>query len=481
MTFQPETLRPQSLWKYFHSVCGIPHCSKNEKALGDFVLAAAKARGCAAKRDAAGNVLVEIPATKGKEKSPVVVLQGHLDMVCEKNSATKHDFDRDPIRPFVDGDWVKAEGTTLGADNGIGVAASLAVMDDDTLTHGPLELLFTADEETGLNGANGLQPGFLKGRILLNLDSEDEGVFFIGCAGGADSDITLPIKRASGVTGDSLKVTLSGLRGGHSGLDINTGRGNAVQLLARMLYGLNVPFSLVHLEGGNKHNAIPREAFAHVVTKDPAGLKKALDAALDQIRFEYKAVEKDTALTIEPVKDYSRNPMEDAGRNAFLSLLLGLPHGVLAMSQDIPELVETSNNLAIVRVTESKALIHTSTRSSIGSALEAGRAKIAAVAGLAGAEINHLSGYPGWAPNIQSPLLAVMKKVYKDLAGKEPEIKAVHAGLECGIIGEKYPGMDMISFGPDLRNPHSPDEKVSIPTVERFYNLLAATLKTLAG
>ncbi len=481
MAFAPEKLRPQSLWTYFNSVCGIPHCSKNEKALGDFVLAAAKARGCTAKRDAAGNVLIEVPATQGKEKSPVVVLQGHLDMVCEKNSATKHDFDRDPIRPFVDGDWIKAEGTTLGADNGIGVAASLAVMDDDTLTHGPLELLFTADEETGLNGANGLQPGFLKGRILLNLDSEDEGVFFIGCAGGADSDIALPIKRASGGSGDSLKVTLSGLRGGHSGLDINTGRGNAVQLLARILYGLNVPFSLVHLEGGNKHNAIPREAFAHVVTKDPAGLKKALDAALNQIRFEYKTVEKDTALTVEPAKDYHRNPMDDAGRNAFLSLLLGLPHGVLAMSQDIPELVETSNNLAIVRVTESKALIHTSTRSSIGSALEAGRAKIAAIAGLAGAEINHLSGYPGWAPNIQSPLLAVMKKVHKDLTGKEPEIKAVHAGLECGIIGEKYPGMDMISFGPDLRNPHSPDEKVSIPTVERFYNLLAATLKTLAG
>jgi dipeptidase D len=479
MSFNPESLRPKSLWKYFHSVCGIPHCSGSEKALGDFVLAAAKARGCAANRDAAGNVLIEVPATKGREKSPVVVLQGHLDMVCEKNSATKHDFERDPIKPFVDGDWVKAEGTTLGADNGIGVAASLAVMEDDTLTHGPLELLFTIDEETGLHGANGLQPGFVKGRILLNLDSEDEGVFFVGCAGGADSDITLPIRRTA-ASGDGLKVTLSGLRGGHSGLDINTGRGNAVQLLARLLYGLDVPFSLVHLEGGNKHNAIPREAFAHVVTRDPAGLRKALDARMEQVRFEYKTVEKDSALSVEPAKDFHRDPMDDAGRNAFLSLLLGLPHGVLAMSQEIPELVETSNNLAIVRVTENKALIHTSTRSSIGSALAAGRAKIAAIAGLAGAEIHHLDGYPGWAPNLQSPLLAVMKSVHKDLTGKEPEIKAVHAGLECGIIGEKYPGMDMISFGPDLRNPHSPDEKVSIPTVERFYGLLAATLKTLA-
>jgi dipeptidase D len=481
MAFNPESLRPVPLWRHFNSVCGIPHCSGNEKALGDFVMAAAKARGCVAKRDAVGNVLVEVPAAKGKEKSPAVVLQGHLDMVCEKNSGTRHDFDRDPIRPVVDGDWVRAEGTTLGADNGMGVAAALAVMEDDSLVHGPLELLFTIDEETGLNGANGLQPGFIRGRFLLNLDSEEEGVFFIGCAGGADSDITLPLKRTPGGSGDPLKVTLSGLRGGHSGIDIHTGRGNAVQLLTRLLVGLDVPFSLVHLEGGNKHNAIPREAFAHVLAKDAAGLKQALQAGMDRIRFEYKAVEKDAVLTVEPAEDHHRSPMDDRSRSTFLSLLLALPHGVLAMSQEIPDLVETSNNLAIVRVTQDAARIHTSTRSSIASALDAAREKIGAVAGLAGADVKHLDGYPGWAPDLQSPLLAVMKRVHKDLTGKEPEIKAVHAGLECGIIGEKYPGMDMISFGPDLRNPHSPDEKVSIPTVERFYGLLAATLKTLAG
>jgi dipeptidase D len=481
MAFQPESLRPALLWRHFNSVCGIPHCSGNEKALGDFVLAAAKARGCAARRDAAGNVLVEVPASKGREKSPVVVLQGHLDMVCEKNSGTKHDFERDPIRPVVDGEWVRADGTTLGADNGMGVAAALAVMEDDSLTHGPLELLFTVDEETGLNGANGLQPGFLKGRFLLNLDSEEEGVFFIGCAGGADSDITLPLKRDPAASGDPLRVTLSGLRGGHSGIDIHTGRGNAVQLLSRLLFGLETPFSLVHLEGGNKHNAIPREAFAHVLARDAGRLKRELQAGLDAIRFEYKTVEKDAALSVEPAGDHGRPAMDGPSANAFLSLLMAIPHGVLAMSQEIPDLVETSNNLAIVRCAEGEAKIHTSTRSSIGSALAAARAKIEAVARLAGAGIRHLDGYPGWAPNLQSPLLDVMKKVHRDRTGRDPEIKAVHAGLECGIIGEKYPGMDMISFGPDLRNPHSPDEKVSIPTVERFYGLLAATLKTLAG
>jgi dipeptidase D len=426
---------------------------------------------------------VEVPGSRGKEKAPVVVLQGHLDMVCEKNSNTSHDFENDPIAAFVDGDWMKAKGTSLGADNGVGVAASLALMEDASTVHGPLVLLFTVDEETGLNGAVNLKPDFVKGKILLNLDSEEEGVFFIGCAGGADSDLALPVQRIASAVGDQLKVTLSGLRGGHSGLDIHTGRGNAVQLLARLLDRLEVPFGLVHFEGGTKHNAIPREAFAHVAVPkaDAEAFKSTLKARFENVRFEHRSVETDMALTLEHTEDRHRNPMDKPSKNTFLALLVGLPHGVMAMSRDIPDLVETSNNVAIVRCTEEKALIHTSTRSSIGSALEAVRAKVEAIARLAGADVTHLQGYPGWTPNLDSHLLAVMKKVHKSLTGKDADIKAVHAGLECGIIGEKYPGMDMISLGPDLKNPHSPDERVHIMSVERFYNLLAAALKELAG
>jgi dipeptidase D len=483
MTFNPDSIRPQGLWRHFEAVCKTPHCSRDEKAMGEYVMAVARNNGFQAVRDSVGNVKVSVPATPGREAAPTVVLQGHLDMVCEKNSDTAHDFAKDPIDAWADGEWMKARGTTLGADNGMGIAASLAAMEDKTLVHGPLELLFTVDEETGLNGAFGLKPNFLKGRILLNLDSEEEGVFFIGCAGGADSDIVLPIRRLGSTAGEGLKVVLDGLRGGHSGIDIHTGRGNAVQLLARLLYKMDVPFGLVHMEGGNKHNAIPREAFAHVAVRKPdlAAFKKVLTSRFEEIRFETKAVEKTIGLKILPAPERGPKPLNRDSGNALLSLLLGLPHGVMAMSQEIPELVETSNNLAILKCSSTKAVIHTSTRSSIASALEAVRGRIEAVGSLAGAKVTHLNGYPGWNPNLESPLLATMKTVYRNLTGRDAEVKAVHAGLECGIIGEKYAGMDMISFGPDLRNPHSPDEKVHIPSVERFYDLLGATLKVLAG
>jgi dipeptidase D len=482
MAYKPETLKPEALWKHFEAVCKTPHCSRDEKALGDYVIDFAKKHQCSARRDAVGNAVVQVPASPGKENATIVVIQGHLDMVCEKNSDTPHDFAKDPIDAYVDGDWMKARGTTLGADNGMGIAAALAVIEDGSLIHGPLELLFTVDEETGLNGAGGLASGALKGRILLNLDSEEEGVFFIGCAGGADTEIVLPIGRKSSSRGEAVKVTLSGIRGGHSGLDINTGRGNAIQLLARILFNPEVAFDLVHLEGGNKHNAIPREAFAHVlVAKNRVdGFKKSVQKRFEEIRFEYKAVEKDAALKIEGADSRRKPPMDEPSRSAFLSLLVGLPHGVVAESREIPGLVETSNNLAIVRCLEKKAQIHTSSRSSIASALEATRAKVEAVAKLAGARVKHLDGYPGWTPDLSSPLLKTMKRVYRTLTGKEPEVKAVHAGLECGIIGEKFPGMDMISFGPDLSHPHSPDEKVNIPTVARFYDLVSATLAALS-
>jgi dipeptidase D len=475
-------LKPELIWKHFHEILQIPHCSKNEKAIGDYILSVAEKNGCKAKRDETGNVVIEKPATSGHENAPVVVLQGHLDMVCEKNADVKHDFTKDPIEPIIEGEWITAKGTTLGADNGIGVATALAILEDDSVVHGPLELLFTTDEETGLNGANGLQPDFLKGRILLNLDSEEEGAFSIGCAGGADSEMALPIERHP-VQGEKVyKISLSGLRGGHSGIDIHTGRGNAVQLLARMLFDLDEPFHLIDLEGGNKHNAIPREAFAHIMIDAGKAdlIVKKLQKRFEAIKFEYKAVEKGMAFSMEAAESHDIDPMDDRSKQTFLGLLSGLPHGVMAMSQEIEGLVETSNNVAIIRCAEKEATIYTSTRSSILSALEATRKKIEAIATLAGSKINHLDGYPAWTPNLDSSILKTMKEVHKKLTNKDAHVMAIHAGLECGIIGEKYSGMDMISFGPEINNPHSPDEKVHIDSVMRFWELLVETLKILA-
>lgn len=474
-------LKPALLWKHFGEILKIPHCSKHETELGNYVIKVAEDNGYKTKRDSAGNIVIQIPATPGHESSPTVVLQGHLDMVCEKKSDVDHDFSKDPIEVQIEGDWVTATGTTLGADNGIGLAAALAIAEDDTVVHGPLELLFTTDEETGLNGARELPSDFLQGRILLNLDSEEEGAFTISCAGGADSDVTLPVQRKASTGGTILKIALTGLRGGHSGIDIHTGRGNAVQLLARMLYGVDVNFDLIDLEGGSKHNAIPREAFSYVVIPegDSDRLKKQLQDRFEEIRYEYKVVEKDINLNIEVAQDKTDAPMDEPSKDKFLALLVGLPHGVMAMSQEISGLVETSNNLAIVKCKESEVSIFNSTRSSILTALEAIRAKIEAVGLLAGAQVEHLEGYPAWSPNLESPLLEKMKEVYKEVTGNDAEIMAIHAGLECGIIGDKFPGMDMISFGPELKNPHSPDEKVNIPSIERFWDFLLATLKAL--
>ncbi len=482
MSIEIRNLKPELLWKYFDEISTVPRCSKHEEKIGEYILSVAKKSGLTAKKDKAGNIVIMVPATPGHEKADTVVLQGHLDMVCEKNSEVKHDFSRDPIEARVQGDWVTASGTTLGADNGIGMAAALSLIEDRSAVHGPLELLFTTDEETGLNGARGIEPGFLKGKILLNLDSEEEGAFSIGCAGGADSDISLPIVRTAPRPGKTFKVGLSGLRGGHSGIDIHTGRGNAVQLLARMLYRIKVPYSLANLEGGNKHNAIPREGFAVVTVQDKhvETFTKALNREFEDIRFEYKAVEKDMKLVFEDVKGKKAEPMNDKSRIKFLCLLLGLPHGVMAMSQEISDLVESSNNVAIVRSKGKKASVYTSTRSSILSALEAVRTKIETVALLAGATIKHLEGYPAWTPNLNSGILKTMKSVYTRLTGKEAHVTAIHAGLECGIIGEKVPGMDMISFGPELKNPHSPDERVHIGSVARFRELLLETLRELA-
>lgn len=481
MSFVSE-LEPKPLWKHFDEILAIPRPSTKEEAMRRYVLDLAGRKGLSHRQDATGNLVVEKPASPGKEGAPIVVLQGHLDMVTEKNEGVIHDFERDPIVPRQEDGWVKATGTTLGSDNGIGVAAILAVMEADDLVHGPLELLFTVDEETGLTGVVALDPEAvaLKGRRLLNLDSEEENAVTIGCAGGSLTRIVLPLERVSVDPGMALlELRLSGLKGGHSGMEIHLQRGSSVQLLARAIYAAG-PVHLAGFQGGNKHNALAREASALVVVpadrRDP--FTKAVEREMAAIRDEYRPVEPD--LRFE-VKEGSSGWIwaEDLGRRVLL-LLSSLPHGVLAMSHDIPGLVETSVNLAAVSEGDEGVSVLLSTRSSIGSAMRATRRRLRACAELVGARVEENEGYPAWKPNVESPLLSLFKEVHQRVQGSEPELKAVHAGLECGVLGEKFSGMDMISFGPVIEGAHSPDERVQVESVGRFYNLLTETLAELA-
>jgi dipeptidase D len=481
-------LEPQPLWKHFDALLAIPRPSKQEEQARRYVLELAQRKGFRHREDATGNLVVEKPASPGKEGAPIVVLQGHLDMVTEKNSGTVHDFERDPIVPRRDGDWIKATGTTLGADNGIGAAALLAILEADDLVHGPLELLFTVDEETGLTGVLALDPEAiaLRGRLLLNLDSEEEGAVTIGCAGGAASRMALPLDTAPAPEGTvALDVKLSGLQGGHSGVEIHLQRGNAVKLLARTLLAAaqQTPFHLAAFQGGNKHNAIAREATARVAA--PAGGRDAFTAAAEReaaaIRDEIRTV--DPGLTIEiteAAEAPSRVWTSEATRKV-LDLLNALPHGVQVMSNDIPGLVETSLNLATVAASNGDLSILISLRSSVTSAMRDSKRRVRAFAELAGAGVTETEGYPGWKPNLDSPLLATFRKVHERVAGSDPKLEAVHAGLECAVLGHKFPGMDMISFGPIIKGAHSPDERVKIDSVERFYGLLKELLAELAG
>ncbi len=477
-------LKPTLLWKHFSELLRIPHCSGNERALGDYIVSIAKKHSFSWKRDRVGNVVVSKPATSGHEQTAGVILQGHLDMVCEKNSDVSHDFSKDAIVPDIRGDWVHSRGTTLGSDNGIGVAAALAVMEDQALVHGPLEFLFTVDEETGLTGANRLGKGFLQGTRLLNLDSEEEGTFTIGCSGGGDSEINLPLQRKHRRLKELYRLRVFGFRGGHSGLDINQGRGNAIRLLARLLYQVQerFKFELIRIEGGNKRNAIPREATADFYA-DGSIAKKILsffEVAFAKIQSEFKVVETDAQFALEKTAPAKDEPLTTVSQMTLVRLLLTLPHGVVSMHPEIPGLVETSTNLAIVRCEKARAQVICSSRSSVASALTAVRQRIKAIAELAGARIIQTGGYPGWEPNLQSALLKRLGDVYKKVFGKEAEVKAVHAGLECGIIGEKYSGMDMISFGPTIEHPHSPEERVHIGSVEKFWHFLTTALAKLA-
>ncbi|HEX9799405.1 MAG TPA: beta-Ala-His dipeptidase [Thermoanaerobaculia bacterium] len=483
-TFVSE-LEPRALWSHFDSILATPRPSKKEGAMRELVLGIARGRGLETRVDDFGNVVVVVPATAGREAAQTVVLQSHLDMVCEKNSGVDFDFDTDPILPRRDGDWLYATGTTLGSDNGIGVAAMLALASEGGLAHGPLELLFTVEEEIGLNGAGALDSALVTGRILLNLDTEEERALYVGCAGGAGSEIRMPLDAMFGAEGRvALRVAVGGLKGGHSGVDIHLQRGNANRILARALWALLPEFAceVFSFSGGNLTNAIPREAVAavRIARDDRAAFEAALAAQLAAARDELATVDGGLSWKIEETSDPAE-VWSDAASARALALLAGLPHGVLRMSDDIPALVETSTNLARVRTDGGTLCIAISNRSSVASALAAAQRRTAAFAELAGAEVVVEEGYPGWKPNLDSPVLAVLRRAHERELGSAPAIQAIHAGLECGVLGEKLPGCDMVSFGPQIEFPHSPDERVLIPSVERFWRLLGAALVELAA
>lgn len=478
-------LKPELMWERFYEITQVPRPSKKEEKIREYVRSFANDRNLEFKEDNVGNIVIKVPATPGYENSPIVIMQGHVDMVCEKNKGTEHDFDNDPIKLKIEGVWLTAEGTTLGADNGIGVAAGLAVVDDESVVHGPLEILCTVDEETGLTGVNNLQPGFVEGRIMLNMDSEEDGAFYVGCSGGQDTVGLFNIKRTDVPAGlQAYELMINGLKGGHSGLDIHTGKANAIRLLGRLLKKLqDVQYEIAEINGGSKRNAIPREAEAVILfdEKNENSVKSTIDEFTKEILIEYSNIEENAGVQLTKKETTYDKVFTNDFIARMIELMLAMPHGVIAMNPDIEGLVETSTNLATMFTEGDKMRVGTSQRSSIESAKLAASASVQAVLNLAGAEeIIVGDGYPGWQPNLNSELLATSKKVYKTLFGNEPEIKAIHAGLECGILGDKYPGMDMISYGPTIQGAHSPDEKVKIPDIEKFYNLTKGILAGIA-
>jgi dipeptidase D len=478
-----KDLEPSLLWQHFYAISQIPRCSGNEKSVGDYVVRIAERNQLPHKRDARGNIVVTSPAIGDFDKRPTVILQGHLDMVCEKNNDTIHDFSRDPIKLLRDGDWITADGTTLGADNGIGFCYALALMDDPKIPHPPMEFLFTVDEETGLTGASGLSSDFVIGKKLINLDSEEEGTITIGCAGGRDTVLNKNIEwQPIGEGYHAFKIKLGGLHGGHSGLEIHKGHGNALKLLSRLLYMLKdkTDFRLAALNGGNKHNAIPREAEAILaVEKDDNALIAPFIREVASIyQNEYQYTDKDIFIKTENI-DPIKKTFDKSLQKSLIHFLYSAPHGVMAMSHVIPGLVETSTNMAITETHDDRIRLLTSQRSSIATAGKDIADNVKALGELAGFTVKQGNSYPAWQPNPNSELLGLAKKLYKEMTGNEAEVKAVHAGLECGIIGEKFPGMDMISFGPTIQGAHSPDERVHIQSVTKTWDYLLELLKRI--
>lgn len=474
-------LQPAPVWSYFEEICKIPRPSKKEERVSEFLFDFGKKNNLETLRDDVGNILISKPATKGKENLKPVVLQSHLDIVCEKNSDVRHDFDNDPIVPVIDGNWITAEGTTLGADDGIGIAAQLAILESDNIEHGPLECLFTVDEESGMTGAHDIDPGFVKSKILINLDSEDEGELFIGCAGGIDTLATFRYKKVK-VPPRSVayRISVTGLKGGHSGDEIDKGFGNSNKILTRILWQARQLYKcrLHEFDGGNLRNAIPREAFAVITMKERFAeeFEKTYQNLVKDITEEFKKI--DPGLTIklkdEQLPEYVIKP---GVQRRLLQSIYACPHGVISYSHELPGLVETSTNLASVKfIEDNQIVVTTSQRSSVESAKKDASEQIANLFRLAKARVVQSGGYPGWSPNKDSEILRITETSYEKLFGEKPVVRAIHAGLECGLFLQKYPDLDMISFGPTIKGAHSPDERIDIPTTQKFWDLLLDVL-----
>lgn len=478
-----KNLQPQGLWSNFYDLTQIPRPSGQKEEVSAFLANYGRSLGLETIVDEIGNVIIRKPASAGYENHPGVILQGHMDMVPQKNNDTVFDFAKDPIEAYIDGEWVTAKGTTLGADNGIGVAAAMAILADKNVVHPPLEVLVTVDEETGMYGAFALEGGLLQGKTLLNLDSEAEGELYVGCAGGVDTTAKFAYTPVEVEEGDvAVKVSVTGCKGGHSGCDIHLQRANANKLLFRFLKEAvaNYEARLASVEGGSLRNAIPREASA-IITIPAEGLDEVMDLVAefeDLFVAEYDGVEDNIRLTAEQVECPPTELPEDV-QDFLIHAITACPHGVYRVIPEMPDVVETSNNLAMLKTEDNCVTVYCLTRSSVESRKEELQEIIHSVFALAGAEVEFSGSYPGWKPNLKSHILEVMEQTYQENYGVEPRVIIIHAGLECGIIGRNYPGMDMISFGPTIKYPHSPDERVNIATVAKFYDYLLATLKAL--
>ena len=478
-----KNLKPQGLWNNFYDLTQIPRPSGKKEEISAFLANYGRSLGLETIVDGIGNVIIRKPASPGYENHPGVILQGHMDMVPQKNNDTLFDFSKDPIEAYIDGEWVTAKGTTLGADNGIGVAAAMAILADKSVVHPPLEVLITVDEETGMYGAFALEGGVLQGKYLLNLDSEAEGELYVGCAGGVDTTAKFAYTPVEVEEGDvAVKVSVTGLKGGHSGCDIHLQRANANKLLFRFLKEAvaNYEARLASVEGGSLRNAIPREASA-IITVPAEGVEDIMDLVAeceDLFVSEYAGIDDDIRLTAQEVACPATELPEDV-QDFLIHAITVCPHGVYRVIPEMPEVVETSNNLAMLKTEDNCVTIHCLTRSSVESRKEELQEMIHSTFAMAGAVVEFTGSYPGWKPNFKSHILDVMSSTYQSNYGVAPQVIVIHAGLECGIIGRNYPGMDMISFGPTIKYPHSPDEKVNVPSVAKFYEYLLATLKAL--
>jgi len=477
-------LKPSPVWQYFGEICKIPRLSKNEGEIRRYLLDFAKSNDLDSKEDESGNILIVRPAAAGMENRKVIVLQSHLDMVGEKNADHPHDWRNDPINPVMNDGWVSADGTTLGADDGVGIASQMAILTDKELKAGKIECLFTVDEESGMTGAINLKPDFFSGRTLVNLDSEDEGILFIGCAGGMDTVGTIRFIPENVPAGSAaLEISVTGLHGGHSGDEIHKGYGNSVKIMNRILWNLSGEYiiSLSKFNGGNLRNAIPREAFATIVLdKSVTGTVKSWIADFQAtIAEEFRDIEKELKITVRDA-DLPGSVMDRDNQIKLLNSLTCCPHGAIAWSKEMEDLVETSTNLASVKFNPDNTItIVTTQRSSLESSKRDVAAMVETCLKLAGAEVVHSDGYPGWRPNMTSEILRITRDSYKRLFGKDPHIRAIHAGLECGLIYQKFKGIDMISFGPTIRGAHTPGEKIEIRTVQMFWDLLTDVIKNM--